>query len=817
MQELGPAQPPPTQQELIALLQKPCEDVMRTESTDLDVDRVWILRKNFNNWLYHRGLQNFAPQLIQSVLQYTSALGIDFPDEEWAGTNDFTQKHYTGFLRKFVAVIGNRMPNVIAVPNNPADEEGVRATKSANAAAIYLRESCDLEGQFLEQASRIFDFATTFWHIDWVVDGDKYGYDEQPDLQPTQTPMGDASFECPNCGASQPADPSQQQAPPACPQCGSPTTFKPPTMATVPQPAGPPKKIPKGALEITLHDSNTVIVPLDSKDINDCDELELEREEPKGRILRKYKGRLRDEQGNLINPPEAVPWESNATQMGTFFRSAMGSPLGLVRANRKDMWTCRDKWWTPNKYELVENAQARQALYDNFPDGARFIYVRGMLMEIRNEKEQDHWQECKPEPMNRIMCDALGDEWVETTDIANNTANQMEETIARSNLPLLVNGTRIDVQSWQNRRTRPAEIFPVVPRAGRSMGDEVFQPQTVQFSEQTVPFRTQVIDDSKNNTGLVDALFGGGEIDPTARQTLLKTNQALMQLGLFWTQIRKCLEKLMLKACRLLAEHADGVISFSKKNQFGRFDQVSFTVADLKSDSYHFEADEAIPVNWGQQRDELIWLLANAAENEKVAQLLGIFDPFNAFEFKQLLGVPGMSTPQYDAREKIMDVIGELLEGKPTPGQPNPDGSPGQPQASVQPDWEDDAQFGTALIKTYLLDNAELKQSNPEGYQNVQLYGQALESKANQPAPPPPPKTTVAVSFKGADLGSPAVQDVLQKQNLLDQGTQVQSDAEKQMAAMAAAGPQQLLNGAPVPGSAPIPTAPAPTAPTPMQ
>ena len=65
------------------------------------------------------------------------------------------------------------------------------------------------------------------------------------------------------------------------------------------------------------------------------------------------------------------------------------------------------------------------------------------------------------------------------------------------------------------------------------------------------------------------------------------------------------------------------------------------------------------------------------------------------------------------------------------------------------------------LTRAFLNANADLKDANPKGYQNVQLWGEAQEKAANAPPPKPPAKAAVSVSLKGEDLGSPAVQDAL--------------------------------------------------------
>jgi hypothetical protein len=786
VEEIAKLPPPPSQEELIAALEQPVLDVMKDEIGDENSgDRVWILQKNFINWLFSQGLNKQGYQLLQSILNLTSSSGPTFSegDDEASGIHDYNQKHYTGFKRKFVAVIGNRLANTIAVPNNPSDEEGVRATKSANAASTYITQQCDLESKFLDQAGRLFDFGTTFWLIEWVEDGDKYGWEETPITAPQDQALGNARFECQKCGASVPSDGENPQPPSECPECHAPMSmqdYRPAsTIPGIESPTGQMSKKPKGGQEIFLLDSNEFTVPLDSCTIEDCDWARWERENPKGRLLRKYEKRNPD--GTTTNPLREemeiqTGAESPSSELGVLVRSAMASPIGLVRQNRPNRCTCVDLWWTLNQYENLKDKDKREMLKQSFPRGARFVFVKGKLMEIRDEKLQDVVQECKPEPSPRIMTQALGDEWTEVTDIANDTMNQTQQTITRANLPLILNANKFDRQAWQNRNTQPAEVFGIIPRANRPLSDEIYQPPPVMISEQIAPFRKGVIDDAMNNTGLVPEIYGGGDPDPTARQTLLKTNQALMQLGTHWTQIRKCVEKLKLKACKHLAEYAQGIIAFSKKNQFGRFDTMTITVEDLRSDSYHFEADPAIPVSWGQSRDVVKDLLRQSGDNEALLKLFDLDDPFNKFDIKQLLGVPGMHSEGLDMREKVMDLIAKLLQDKPQPGPSDPQTQqPGPPQSSIQPDWEDDHAYASSIVKAFLLDSSDLKTTNPDGYQNVQLYGQAQDAAANPPQAPPLPKTSVNVALKGT-VGTPAATDMLNKAGLTDPGTQATPD-----------------------------------------
>ncbi len=494
------------------------------------------------------------------------------------------------------------------------------------------------------------------------------------------------------------------------------------------------------------------------KGISDCLWLREEFEQHKAKWLQKYRDQIQSgNEGESIFESQSV-----SLQYGESVRSAMSSPIGIVRPRRENWWTGVRETWTATMYEMVDDKGIRELLKQNFPDGARFTFVKGKLVDVEPRKLSDNWQECQPEPTKKIMSDPLGDDWVVTQDILNNILNQQNETIERSNEPGFADPTRVDLQAWERRRDNPGDLIPALPPAGRSLGDIIFRPQPVQFSEQIVPFRQQVEQASQQNTGLLEIIWGGDTTDPTARQSELKTNAAIRQLSVIWVMIGKSLERVYEKSCKLLAENEDGVLAFSKakQNEYGKFDHVAVVIEDLKSGSYHFQADEAIPMTWGQQRDLLMWMLDKPAE---ILKAWGLDDPMNIFEFKNLLGMPGERVPHLAERDKGMALIGQLLQ----------DGT-----VAITPDWEDDADFMSKLVKAYLTDNFELKTQNPDGYARVQAYGQAMEKIAQQQAQPPKPpvKASVALALKGSDLGSPAVQAALEQEGIVPQGTQVSAD-----------------------------------------
>lgn len=794
MEVLGAAAPAPTPEELLESLREDIQKIATAESADeADADRVWWLRRIHKNYTYYRNLQSYAPSFYQGLADYSSIGGVDVGgSDNGSGMYDYSQNYYTGFCRKLEAVLGTRMPNAEAVPDNPSNEDDIRAAQAANDAAEWMRQKCELQTKILYLVFGLFNFGTNFWHMDFVFDGDKYGWNDEPVIEPKDQQLGGAGFDCPQCGEAIPAD-TPESLPPNCPTCGAATEgaqFRAPQSVQVPEQTGS-RKTPKGALEIHVYNGSEISVPLDSLGTQDALWIQREFERHKAFILKEHGEAARKLQKEQQGPSTEV---TAASQYGEAIRSAMASPIGIVRTKPENKWTVTEKYWKPEMYELFEKDK-REILAQNFPKGLKTTWLRGQLSKLEDKQSTAHWQECKPEPSMRIMGDPLGDDWTSTQDLLDNTLNQMVEVIERSNSPGFADPTRVDFDALQRRRDCPAEWFPMLPRAGQSLSDSVHRPEPIQFSEQVPAFRGTVLEASKINSGLTDTIYGGDNSDPTARQTELKTNAAIRQLGVIWVMIGQSLEKVYEKSCRLIAEFEDGVLAFSKKNQFGKYSEVAVVTDHLRNGKYHFEADEAVPMTWGQQRDLLMFMLD---KDKELLDRWGYNDPLNVPEMKRLLGMPGMRTPLEDDRESGMAMIGGLLKSAPVPGQPDQTGQPGPPQASVQPKWEENHGFLASLVKAYLTENYQLEQESPDGYQNVVLWGQAQEHAANQPPPPAPPKTAISLSLRGDDLGDPAVQAAITGGGIVPPGTPVEG-AMTRMQQM----PPPPVNGAPSPPMGP--------------
>jgi hypothetical protein len=149
----------------------------------------------------------------------------------------------------------------------------------------------------------------------------------------------------------------------------------------------------------------------------------------------------------------------------------------------------------------------------------------------------------------------------------------------------------------------------------------------------------------------------------------------------------------------------------------------------------------------------------------------GNANPANVEQIQEAVGMPDWVVPGLNARERLLDIIHQLLQSEPTDGQPDPQsGQPGPPQPSVQPNQTMfDAPMAVQVCRDWLVsdkgreaEGGQIPGQSPRGFENVLAYTQAwMNLSAPPPAPPEQPK--VSVSVKPTDFLVPGVSEVMAK------------------------------------------------------
>ena len=714
-----------------------CAKSLVEEHVVLDVDREKIFQymEARKSEAYYRGIQYIYPVLVGGMVTDWNPVsgGLDYNQtpEEREAQYDYCLNVIRGDGRKFIAVLGQRGPNVKGQARREDDDAGVRRARRADQASTYLRSQWSPERVQRQLALSLWKNGTTFAYTPWVADGDKYGVVNEPVIEAQLVP-GDAPFYgCIQCGTEVPqADAGQ---PPHCtnPLCPIPGgyMFQPQDLRT-PGPVSIPvitgmKPYPKGCVEMHIATIFEVTVPFYCKSLKDAPWLWYEYEEHKGKLMAAFpqlKSLIGEEEWNGSD-------NTGLSSQGRLARELASSPTGAFVTPRKNRWCYSRFWLRPAMYELIQNESLRALMYQRCPDGAKITRVQDHVVAVDPEKLDDVWACCKPDTSEYIFADPICKDYLPLQDVINDMFNLAEESFERSIPWLIADPTVLDVLQVQKQRGKPGQIIPAKAGVGSRLADSIFKAPVANIDPEVISWINTVHSSARENAGIIPAMWGGGPEDTTARAAELRRNQALQQLDTVWNEMRDFWSGAYYNGVRQLARHAapDGI-------NLGQYEQTVGDFEDLLGGGWFFTTEEAMPQTWGQKRDLVMFILQAGPE---AAAIFGLQNPQNLAIVQEVLGLVGWKIPNLDARDKVLATIKQLLAGQPQPG-PNP----GQQLPSIPPDqFEDDHMFVVSMLKEWAQteEARTVKDSNPQGYANVIAWGQAHMQLAGPPGGGPPP------------------------------------------------------------------------------
>lgn len=711
-----------------------------------DVDREKVVQYSDirRNHLYWEGKQFLYPVVLNGqVVDFSAASGSllsTSPSDAQNRAYDYVINYIRGDGRKFIAVVGQRAPNVKARPNRPKDEHGLRLARRADEMAALLRSHWAVEQVHRQICLSLWKNGTTFVYTPYVSNGDLYGFTEEPQIEAVPGPIGEDAFHCMVCGATTPVSQMPLESG-ACPQCGSPLgpeSLQPAPKGMIPQVTGT-QRYPNGSVEIHVASGMEVTTLFYVRNLRQAPWLWYEYMEHRSVLLQIYpqlRAMLKDES------PGPMLTSSSAGQVTRDIASSPNSTL-MQRANR---WLYQRFWLRPGMYQLLldQHSQQMTLLQENFPKGIKCTYVAGKLVQVEHEAIDEVWTAFKPETSEYLYCAPLCTDYLGPQDVINDTTNIMIEWLQRA-IPLTaIDPTVFDIDMLRRYSATPMEFIPAKAGVGASIKDAMQTLPVAKPEPQMQEFGTQVREEARQIVGILPAIFGG-DAGPqqTAREAELKRNQAMAQLGTTWNEMRTSWAEAYAKGVKQLAKHAgDRVWMLAEGSQEPTQYEIS-DLSELGNGGWHFDAEEAMPMTWGQRRD-VIWDLIG--KGPEVWGMLGLNHPANLPVVQEAMGLPDYHTPGLAMRDKVMDTIQKLLKEPPHVTQTiNP--MTGLPMMDVQPSIpidpsgiEEDHAIAVAVVSEWAADEegrrAKEDPATSEGYANVIAWArQHLQAMTPPPMP----------------------------------------------------------------------------------
>jgi hypothetical protein len=725
------------------------------------------------NELYYDGQQYAVPGITSSgYVDYLPSGGASNLSPSSSQDSDSLETDVTnifkGDARKFVSLIGQRPPNInctAAISDNHSHQ--VRA-RIADTIAPLLHDLWDTQYSHMRVVFSVGIKGTTFIYTPFVTDGDRYGYTEIPQYGESSIEIGPPSYSCPSCGSegvmpmdAMSMDVMSMNHEEMCPDCGDPNvSIEPPPTTSIMTETGS-ERFPNGAPECHILSGLEITTPFHITDISEAPWLRYEMEYDRHKLMTAYphiSEKIRNSSGS--GGPTSEYGRNVREQSSSYAkRNYNSSRSNKIRYARYWIRPSEYVFWHPNEIISIqsqttlsealgdESLQAAsvsmqqvafsQYLRENYPDGIKLTFVGDHLADIESESMDDVFSAIPPEAAETMYPRAYLEDAIALQDRVNDYTEIAHESAERSIPFIIANPNILNPKTINRLGRRVSEFIFSEPGSAGNFGNAFYKFSPSEVRNDLMDFVNQNIRLSREIYGITDAIFGGGPSHATLGEAEIDRNQALMILGSPWFFMRRGWARAFRNGIMQVARKSSGVLHFPRHSDYhGEGVPLPIGYEELAAGGWKCEADEAMPLSAAQLRT---WLERMFQLDPALGDRLGMFHPDNLGRMQDVIGVSGWAIPENKERLAVLDVIERLSQQAPVP---LPDPMTGQtiPQSSEPPDpYLHDPQLASRFIRDWLLsdDGKSLQQENPEGWQNVFLYGKALYEMTLPPPPPP--------------------------------------------------------------------------------
>jgi hypothetical protein len=671
--------------------------------------------------------------------------------------NNFYQMLATGF----VAALSPQAPKSRWLPENAENLTDVTTARAAQTLIDIIERQNHEQSLLKQQLLYLYTTGAVFRHTRYVVDAERAGTRREPILLDVETEIAPERYHCFQCGADTPASAMGLVSQRECQNCGQPVgeeSYFPAEFSPVLQKAGE-RETPNGMVAQNIYSPLEVDCDPAAQNLRQTPILNLEVEVHLGALRAAYPEMYDEIQGSSSGTLSANGSIDRIARQQVYSQTA-GS-LMILEDQRP---TLSRTWIQPWAFDLEDDREFAERLTQAFPTGLLLVNAGNTFLCAQEARLTDEWTWAGTHEGFGLYPPSIGDIVVPFQKRYNDMANILHEFMDRcSSGVTLANADLIDSKSLQGKPMLPGVLNLVkLKRTGAPgsmrLADALFQFQ-FQMHEEAFAYLDKLAMNAQIFAGVPPQVHGGAG-DPhveTFGGQQQQLNTALGKLNIYWENLRQ--------------EHAEAdelAVQCAKANLTDDLRQVIaekgsqfrnnyIRLDDLAGNIHAYpDTDQGFPITAAELRQRWMDLLQAAAQNP-VAQAI-FDDPANQEQAASTLGVPGMVVPGAAMRTKVLEILDQLTQSEPIPVLDVKTGQPtGNFRPSILPDAEiDDFAILKQVVRQYCLENSDLPQRNPAGWQNVLAYltaASALETRqaiqqaqreiagkqASEPSPAPRP------------------------------------------------------------------------------
>ena len=669
---------------------------------------------------------------------------------------EFVTNIYQAFGLSIIAVLSQDVPRVRFFPSSAQAEEDVAAAKAATEVSGLVERNNRIGKLIVDEAFHLWTGGKVGAYVRYVVDGQRFGFHPETEINAKQVKVGSDVYVCPECGEETEAGGSGHQdsgidkmrvfavergvpasasdgagsgggAPTApekplpanCASCGALLTEEDFVAAeTITVPITQTRlRVPNGQEVITMAGALELKTPPWANEMHEYPYLQWNMEVHLARLRAAY-----PHAADKIGPPVATGTQEY--ERLARLAQSQGGPLTEGGDYNINLITFGRTWLRPWAFFALEDKALRDELLQLFSDGAYVAFAGDAYCESRNESMDDHWRVLHALPGDGSADrPGLGDALISVQERFNTLSNLQMETYEYGIPPIYADSEVLDFDGLQNTTAEPGAHYPARAKPGQSLASGFFQPAAAEVPPDLAEHAANLMGPvAQFLTGAFPALFGGVMANTdTAAGYAMARDQAMGRIGLVWRNMKFFHADIMLLAVDCFRRNRPQDVEVTLLGAGAAFESKWIRLADLKGNLFSYpETDEQYPTLWSQQRAVMLQLMTSP--DPQIQAMLA--HPENLGLLKRLIGVEEFVSPDEESRTKQYREIAQLVGESPVVER-NPANGEETIVPSIVPDeFADNHAVELEICKRWFSSDAGqvAKIEAPAGYANVRAH-----------------------------------------------------------------------------------------------
>lgn len=680
------------------------------------------------------------------------------------------------FKQIFVGNLTRAVPHSVVRPQNAEKPSDVQTAKAAQDLVEILDRKNQIRRLMRTIYETLYTFGCYFRYTRPVLDGDENGYDLETVFTDVEIRMP-ARMKCMNCGLETPVSQLPPQAAgagqmPACPGCQTPmgneSYYAEGEGNRISLQATGTKRVPRAGVRQSIHSPLEIDVDPNAKEWWQSPILSKDCEIAYGEALKLFPTfREKITPGAAVATTANADWERLMRTQEKSVTSGYASDLNQQRPTYSENWLQPAAFWTLNNPDFAQRMEAK------FPEGCKLSMVGETVVDLRPAVMRREWSACRLYESYGPYCPSIAERVVPFNQRLNAAMQVIDEAYQRTPTGLnVMDGSRLDEQKVDKRPLVPGHVFAIPMRVNGEARpiDETFMHWDIPINPQLLGYPSMLMTFCQLIAGLPPQTSGGGTLPgvETASGQEQMLGQANEALAPYWENVKdECAAatyneiywvKELMKAGAL-----DKLWSVEETRGAGyRNKMVDFNQMQGEIEVFSDE-DQGLPTSPQELREAFMTIFEELSKGNPAAKEWFAV-PANAQQVLNTM-LPGSVSP-VEAQITKTQVDIQILLAKPAVPVEAQDGSISI-KLPVEPDKSfEDYATAKACVRNFAMENSDLRFSDPEAWERLNMYYDLLEEmdaqvaadtaarqlKVNQagaPQPPPaqgpPPETMAAV------------------------------------------------------------------------